>query len=57
MTLVVSDKNVKAFINDAKEPSLDLIKLTDRQNGKIGIFVGDGSGGDFRNVYVKYNNE
>ena len=53
MTLVILDKNVKAFINDAKEPSLDLIKLTNYQNGKIGIFLGDGSGGDFRNVYVK----
>jgi len=55
MTLVIEDKNIKAYINDAKEPSLDVLKLNNNYNGKIGIFVGDSSGGDFRSIIVKSN--
>ena len=54
ITIVVDKKSVKAFINDSKKASLDVEKLSDNQNGKIGIFVGDDSGGDFRNIFVKH---
>ena len=39
MTILVDDKKIKAFINDAKKPSLEIEKLSDNQNGKIGIFL------------------
>jgi hypothetical protein len=53
MTLVVENKTIKAFINDDETPSLEVDKLNNIQNGKIGIFVGSGSGGDFQNLFIK----
>ena len=53
MKLIVQNKSIKAFINNTKEPSLVVQKISKSKNGKIGIFVGDDIGGDFRNVYVK----
>lgn len=53
MTLVIENKKIKAFINDAETPSLEVEKLTNIQSGKLGIFVGGGSGGDFRSIEVK----
>jgi lysophospholipase L1-like esterase len=53
MRLVIDDKTIKAFINQKEKPSLVVRKLTDRNTGKLGIFVGDGAGGDFRNIVVK----
>jgi hypothetical protein len=56
MKIVIENKSVKAYINQDAKPSLSVEKLTNTQNGKVGIFVGDGSGGDFRNVKVSYIN-
>ncbi|MBP4138607.1 family 16 glycoside hydrolase [Flavobacterium geliluteum] len=53
MTIVVDNKSVKAYINDAKKPALEVDKLNNYRNGKIGLFMGDDSGGDFKNVIVK----
>jgi hypothetical protein len=52
MRLVITDKIVKAFINNASLPSLTVKKLTTSQTGKIGVFVGDGSGGDFKTIKI-----
>nr|WP_315176802.1 family 16 glycoside hydrolase [uncultured Flavobacterium sp.] len=52
MTIVVDNKSVKAYINDAKKPALEVDKLNNNQNGKIGLFVGDDSGGDFSNIRI-----
>ena len=54
MAIVIDNKSVKAFINDVKIPALQVDKLNNNQKGKIGIFVGDDSGGDFSNVVVKH---
>jgi hypothetical protein len=53
MKLIIKNRSVQAFINQAERPSLVVEKLTDVQNGKLGIFVGDGSGGDFRRISIK----
>ena len=53
MTLVIENKTIKAYINDAEIPALEVEKLANSQNGKLGIFVGGGSGGDFQNVFIK----
>lgn len=53
MTLVIENKTIKAFINDSKIPSLEVEKLNNNKSGKLGIFVGDGSGGDFKNIFIK----
>ncbi len=57
MTVVVDDKTIKAYINDAEKPSLVVQKISNNQNGKLGIFVGDDSGGDFRNILIKFNKD
>jgi hypothetical protein len=53
MTLIIDKKSVKAFINQDAKPSLVVEKLNDRQNGKLGIFVGDGAGGDFEKIIIE----
>jgi hypothetical protein len=53
MTLIIDKKSVKAFINQDVKPSLVVEKLNDRQNGKLGIFVGDGAGGDFEKIIIE----
>jgi hypothetical protein len=53
MTIIVDKKSVNAFINQDTKPSLTVEKLTERGDGKIGIFVGDGSGGDFESITIE----
>jgi hypothetical protein len=55
MTLIIEGKTVRAFINDKQEPSLVVEKLSQQQAGKIGIFTGSGSGGDFDKISIWYN--
>lgn len=50
MKLVISNTIVKAFINDDELPSLIIQKLNTRHSGKIGLFTGDSSGGDFKKM-------
>ncbi len=52
MRLVIDEKTVKAYINQEKNPALTVDRLTDRKDGKLGIFVGDGGGGDFRSIKI-----
>ena len=44
---------VNVYINDRKIPVLVVSKLNNRKNGKLGLWVGDGSGGDFSNLNVE----
>ncbi len=53
--LVVNNKSIQAFINQSKNPSLVVEKISSATSGRIGIFVGDGSGGDFKNIRVSYS--
>jgi hypothetical protein len=53
MTLIIDKKSVKAYINQDVKPSLVVEKLNVRQNGKLGIFVGDGAGGDFETITIE----
>lgn len=54
MTLIIDNKIIKAYINESLEPSLVVEKLNQNKNGKVGVFVGGGSGGDFQNVLIGY---
>lgn len=56
MKLVIDKTTVKAYINQADLPSLTVERLNDRLTGKLGLFTGDGSGGDFRTIRVQYIN-
>ena len=50
--IVIDNKSAKAFINDFKIASLEVDKLSNNYDGKIGVFMGDDSGGDFSNIRI-----
>jgi hypothetical protein len=55
LKLEVENKTIKAFINQSKIPSLVVEKISSIASGRVGIFVGDNSGGDFENIKVRYS--
>jgi len=55
LKLVIDSTTVKAYINNAEQPSLIVEKLNNRTSGKLGLFTADSSGGDFKNIKVSYN--
>lgn len=50
MTIHVTEKEVIAMINGNASPALKVTRLRTAKSGKIGIFLGAGSGGDFRKL-------
>ncbi len=56
MKLVVDNRTVKAYINNASQASLTVEKLNDRTSGKIGLFTADSSGGDFKTIKINHRN-
>lgn len=50
--VVVAAPKVSVFVDDAKEPSLVVNQLSDRRQGRVGLWVGNGSGGDFANLKI-----
>lgn len=43
---------VLVFVDQAEQPALTVNQLSDRRHGWIGIWTGNGSGGDFANLRV-----
>jgi hypothetical protein len=50
--IVVQYPSVKVYVNGNPEPCLSIDKLNDRKTGKIGLWVGNGSDGDFANLQI-----
>ncbi len=50
--VVVAYPKVSVFVNNAAEPSLVINELSDHRSGWIGLWVGNGSGGEFANLRV-----
>lgn len=50
--VVVASPKVSVFVNDAKDPSLVVNQLSDRKTGRVGLWVGNNSGGDFANFKI-----
>jgi len=50
--IVVDYPHVNVYVNNSSTPCLSVEKLNDRQNGKIGLWVGNNSGGDFANLSI-----
>jgi hypothetical protein len=48
--IVVEAQRVSVFVNDATTPCLVVTPLSQRTNGMIGLWVGNGSSGDFANL-------
>ena len=52
--IVVQGELVTVFVNNDKVPSLTIEKLNKRRDGKIGLWVGDGSDGEFKNISINH---
>jgi hypothetical protein len=51
--VVVAGSTVSVFMGDATAPSLVVKPLTERTNGRVGLWVGNNSGGDFANLSIR----
>ena len=50
--VVVADSQVSVWVGDATAPSLVIRQLSHRGHGMVGLWVGNGSGGDFANLRI-----
>ena len=50
--IVVKSPEVKVYVNGSHEASLSIETLNDRASGKIGLWVGNNSDGDFANFQI-----
>jgi len=50
--IVVERPTVRVYVNAAAEPALVVEELSDRAGGSVGLWVGEGSGGQFANLRV-----
>ncbi len=50
--IVVQGRQVSVFVDDATTPSLVVTQLSDRNSGLLGLWVGNGSAGDFANLQI-----
>jgi len=50
--VVVASPKVSVFVADATEPSLVVSLLSHRAKGRVGLWVGNGSDGDFANLKI-----
>lgn len=53
LKLVIDEDLVRAYLNNSKTEVLKVRKLQENYRGKIGIFMGSGSGGDFEYIKIK----
>ncbi len=50
--IIIGDHLVKAYVNDSETPSLEVSQISHRHEGWIGLWVGYGSEGWFRNLEI-----
>ncbi len=53
LRLDVSVNRIQVFLEDSKTPSLSVSRLSPVKEGSIGLWVGEGSGGDFTNLKIE----
>lgn len=51
--IVIDGSNVKVFVNNSSEPSLEIKKISTISKGPVGFWVGNGSDGSFSNLMIK----
>ena len=49
----VEGDEIKVFVNDSPTSALTVTALSKRQNGRVGFWVGNNSGGDFANLRLQ----
>ncbi|HTL58833.1 MAG TPA: hypothetical protein VL361_24310 [Candidatus Limnocylindrales bacterium] len=52
LKLVIKEKNVAAYVNGSDTAALNVELLNDHPKGKLGLWVGNGSDGCFKNLKV-----
>jgi hypothetical protein len=52
--IVIEHPIVKVFVNNSKEPSLEVEQLNSREVGWLGFWVGNGSDGYFKNLRISH---
>ncbi len=50
--IVVASPNVRVYVNGSDQPSLEVTQLSTRKTGWVGLWVGNGSGGEFAGLKV-----
>lgn len=55
--IVCASTKVGVYVDGSPEPCLEVEKLGDRGQGMVGLFVGNGSGGDFAGLVVNPSKE
>ena len=50
--IVVDYPHITVYVNNSASPCLIVDKLNDRQAGKVGLWVGNSSGGEFANLVI-----
>ena len=50
LKLVIEGKQVAAYVNGANKPALSIELLNERSNGKLGLWLGNGSNRWFKNL-------
>jgi len=50
--IIVAYPKISVYVNNAAEPSLVVDELSDQKSGWVGLWVGNGSGGDFAGLKV-----
>lgn len=48
----VIENTVKVYVDNAATPSLTVEKMSEHNTGEVGLWVGDGSNGDFANLQI-----
>lgn len=51
--IVVEKPTVRVYVGDDIVPALEVNELTDRTGGRIGLWVGNGSGGGFADLVIR----
>jgi len=51
--VVINSPKVLVYVNNSSTPTLSVDKISKRQEGKLGLWVGNGSEGWFRNLKIK----
>jgi hypothetical protein len=54
--IVIQYPHVAVYVNENTDPILSIDKLNNRKTGKIGLWVGNGSDGDFANLQITNQN-
>jgi hypothetical protein len=50
--IVVKSPDVRVYVNGGERPSLEVTQLSTRKTGWVGVWVGNGSGGEFADLKV-----